>query len=95
MFSLQQSLPSFRLSLFQNAIERNPLDCPSAHGGPDVTFEALPVASEVFSRVLVQRVRGVGLEEKELRRHEVVWLAFSDSSCFTLCHCSRIELRVF
>ena len=56
----------FRLSLLQHAIIGDAFDGAAAHGRAHVALEALAVVAEVLGGFLVQRVRSVGFEKKEL-----------------------------
>jgi hypothetical protein len=52
--------------LFENPVVGLPFDHPATHGQLDVSFESFSVISEIISRLLVEGIRSVGLEEEEL-----------------------------
>lgn len=53
-------------SLLQYAIVRRAFNRPSAHCCPHIPLESFSIIAQVVGSFLVQRVRRIGFEEKEL-----------------------------
>lgn len=66
-FVCRMSVPAALSLLHQRAVKGDAVYVAARHGRLDVALEALAVGLEVLGRLLVQRVRRVGLEEEELR----------------------------
>lgn len=61
--------------LFQYSVIWRSLHRSSTHCGSYVPLESFSVASQVVSRLLIQRIRGVGFQEQKLRLFKSVsWL---------------------
>lgn len=56
-----------RTPLLNHPIKPNLLDLPTRHGRPHIPLEALPVHPQILRRLLIQRIRRVGLQEQKLQ----------------------------
>jgi len=55
--------------LLHDAVVRDALDAATCHAGTHIALEAITVASQILSSLLVQRIASIGLEEQELQTH--------------------------